>query len=233
MLEKVESFDRFAPLRNKLRYLALKTGHWAGIPMPLNGQPLIIEPRFPTAKVFEPAPAPPDPEEDNLQLLNRFHSTKKGRHVVIFRDKRTGKIDWGTSGRVHHGAQLLQTLGASDAWGIEQEGRAVQTLCGLLRHRQFKQYMLTGMFLESSRRSGVMYMFRRLRPTIALSMRGSEARILAALCMHPIGHYEDSWAGAMCPTDDVIAHLMLMRGDEHTFWKRSNQIPAWAPEAGL
>lgn len=40
-------------------------------------------------------------------------------------------------------------------------------------------------------------------------------------------------AGAMCPTDDVIAHLMLMRGDEVDFWHRSNQHPAHRHEAGL
>lgn len=32
---------------------------------------------------------------------------------------------------------------------------------------------------------------------------------------------------------DVIAHLALMRGDEHMFWKRSNQHPPYRPEAGL
>jgi hypothetical protein len=51
--------------------------------------------------------------------------------------------------------------------------------------------------------------------------------------MHPIAYYEGSWAGAMCPTDDVIAHLMLMRGDEPMFWKRSSQHPATSPAAGL
>jgi hypothetical protein len=51
--------------------------------------------------------------------------------------------------------------------------------------------------------------------------------------MHPIAYYHGSWAGAMCPTDDVIAHLSLMRGDEAMFWKRSTQHPAYRPEAGL
>ena len=58
-------------------------------------------------------------------------------------------------------------------------------------------------------------------------------KILACLCMHPIAYYAGSWAGAMCPTDDVIAHLSLMRADEHMFWKRSNQHPPYRPEAGL
>ena len=43
----------------------------------------------------------------------------------------------------------------------------------------------------------------------------------------------NSWAGAMCPTDDVLAHLMLMRGDEAMFWRRANQHAAIDPLAGL
>ena len=123
------------------------------------------------------------------------------------------------------------------------QGTASVTLAGLLSHRAFKAYMMTGTFLEISKRSGVAYMFRRLRPTLALSMRegsirhGSRGvggtRILAALCLHPIGYYRGSWAGAMTPTDDVIAHLMLMRGDEAMFWRRANQHAPWRPEAGL
>jgi hypothetical protein len=59
------------------------------------------------------------------------------------------------------------------------------------------------------------------------------ARILAVLCMHPIGHFQETFSGAMCPTDDVIAHLMLMRADEHHFWKKSNIHPSWSTNAGL
>jgi hypothetical protein len=128
---------------------------------------------------------------------------------------------------------LLDKLDCADAWGIEQEGNAVQTLGTLLRHRVFKQYLLTGMFMETSARSGVHYLFRRLRPTVAISTRTGDARVLAALCMHPIGYYEGTWSGAMTPTDDVIAHLMLMRGDERLFWSRCNQHPAWSPLAGI
>ena len=124
-------------------------------------------------------------------------------------------------------------MGCSDVWGIEQEHNAVQLLGTLIRHRQLKQYLLTGMFLERSERSGVHYCFRRLRPTIACREHEGQMRILAALCLHPIGYYEGTWSGAMCPTEDVIGHLMLMRGDEHMLWKRSNQIAPWQPQAGL
>ena len=119
------------------------------------------------------------------------------------------------------------------AWGLKQEQNALQTLATLVSHHQMKQYVLTGMFLESSERSKVSYIFRRLRPTVALRDAGDKMKILCCMCLHPIAYYEGSWAGAMCPTDDVIAHLMLMRGDEHHFWKSANQHPAWKPEAGL
>ena len=81
----------------------------------------------------------------------------------------------------------------------------------------------------------VLSAFRRLKPTVAISLKGTDKspRILCALCLHPIAYYEDSWAGAMCPTDDVIAHLALMRGDEAMYWRRANQHPPWRPEAGL
>jgi hypothetical protein len=51
--------------------------------------------------------------------------------------------------------------------------------------------------------------------------------------MHPIGYYRGTWAGAMAPTDDVIAHLMMMRADEHMYWRRAKQHPAWDPLCGV
>jgi hypothetical protein len=232
-LSAIEACDNFAGTRNALRVISEMKEHWAGIPMPLDGQPLVIEPKYPNAEALSKIGQNEDPAEAarDTEVINRFWSQKKGREVVIF--KEDGRIDWGTCGGVHSLNHALQTLGASDAWGIEQEANAVQALAGLLRHRQFKQYMLTGSFLERSRRSDVLYMFRRLRPTVAISTRGDKTHILAALCMHPIAYYEGSWAGAMCPTDDVIAHLSLMRGDEAMFWRRCNQHPPYRPEAGL
>jgi hypothetical protein len=56
---------------------------------------------------------------------------------------------------------------------------------------------------------------------------------LCALCLHPIGYYADTWAGVMCPTDEVIAHLVLMRGSEEKFWANANQHPLDRPAAGL
>lgn len=132
---------------------------------------------------------------------------------------------------------LLRTMGVSPVWDVTAETNALRKLQELIPEPMFNYYVLTGMFIERSKRSGVLYMFRRCRPTLALSdkpVRGTRhLRPLCALCLHPVGYYEGSHAGAMVPTDDVIAHLTLMRGDEHHYWKCATQHPLWVPEAGL
>lgn len=231
--EKLEALDSHASLRNALRVMADMKEEWAGIPLPITGQPLVIEPTYPKAaelaaigQTEEPFVWPP-----GYQLRNVFWSSHRRSDIIVW--SQNDKVQWGLQPRTHHFDQDLQTLGASIAWGIEQEANALALLAEHLKHHPFKQYLLTGMFIESSPRSGVSYVFRKLRPTIAVTMRGPQLRILCALCMHPIAYYAGSWAGAMCPTDDVIAHLLLMRADEPMFWRRCNQHPAHLPEAGL
>ena len=175
-----------------------------------------------------------EPTTDDVKIRNRWWSSRLRAEIYIWEEP-DGRVVWGKHHRPHAISMALQTLGCSVAWGVEQESEAIQTLGQMIRHHQFKQYLLTGMFLETSRRSGLTYLFRRLRPTVAIDARatGGDSRILAALCLHPIGYYAGTWAGSMCPTDDVIAHLSLMRGDEAMFWKRANQHPPGRPEAGL
>lgn len=83
------------------------------------------------------------------------------------------------------------------------------------------------MFSEKGK-SGVMYVIRKNRPTIAIG-----SRVLCALCLHPLGYYEGTWTGSLCPTDEVIAHLLFIRGDEHTFWKKANHIPLYETNSGV
>lgn len=233
-IKLLEQFDGMAPLRNGLRRIAGKIEEWAGIPMAMEGCKLVIEPTYGMAASLMAIGREQENAEEidpTFRVRNTFFSWKYRRNITV----------WELKGRVYRSIDtdsnpvdlLMDTLNASDAWGIDQERNAIDTLGTLLRHRQFKQYLLTGMFMESSKRSGLHYLFRRLRPTLAISDKRGYLRCIAALCMHPIGYYEGSWAGAMTPTDDVVAHLMLMRGDEHMFWRRSNQHPAWVPQAGL
>lgn len=236
-----------------LRAVAQACGEWAGIPMPLEGERLIIEPRYPHAKaLMKMGAAAKDDDADDTKwltengfdgatIVNRFWSHQRSSTIVIIR-KVDGTTTWGLDAGVNHFKFDLAALGCADAWGLEQESNAVKLLATLVRHRQLKQYMLTGMFMEQSRRSGLHYVFRRLRPTVVLhnvrpgsflAGRRSGMCILSTLCLHPIGYYAGSWGGAMTPTDDVVAHLSLMRADEHMLWRRANQHPAWRPESGL
>lgn len=220
-------------MRHALSAIAARDNQWAGIPMPLTGERLVVEPSYPHAAELSAIGKNPEPDEDDgWTKINEWYDSRWRCKIIVMRGP-DGRITWGKLPAFHHLDHDLHTLGCSDAWGLEQEQRALQLLGTITRHRQMKQYVLTGSFLEKSRRSGVMYMFRRLKPTVALSEHGGKLRILAALCMHPIAYYAGSWAGAMCPTDDVIAHLSLMRGDEAMFWRRANQHPPYLPEAGL
>lgn len=236
-LQAVNACDPFHGLRSVLSEVSQMKEEWAGIPMPLEGERLIIEPTYPYAEALSTMTAKPreGDDDDGWRERNRWYSDRHRADIIVM--EKDGKVDWGKLPAFHHFGLDLSTLGCSEAWGIEQEGRAVQLLGRMLRHRQFKQYLLTGMFPEKSARSGVLYIFRKLKPTVAVASNAAavngQPKILASLCMHPIAYYAGSWAGAMCPTDDVIAHLALMRGDEHMFWKRCNQHPPYRPEAGL
>jgi len=233
-------------VRQALRCIALEREQWAGIPMPLDGKRLVVEPRFPNAKALMQLGGIEAPQRQDrpdyahtcaagdvepMQVRNRFWSAHKTSEIVVVETSRG--ITWGMQPGVHHLNLDIETMTCAEAWGWEQEARAIDLLERLIPELQMRRYMMTGMFVERSRRSGVLYIFRRLRPTVALSDRDGKVRVLACLCLHPIGYYAGSWGGAMVPTDDVVAHLMLMRGDEAAFWRRSSQHPPWRPEAGL
>jgi len=116
---------------------------------------------------------------------------------------------------------------ASSAHTITAERRAMRKLKSHLNATQWRTYVLTGMFTEPSRRSKLYYIFRRVAPTIVSRICADEdgiyLRPFLTLCMHPVGYTAHSGTGCMCPTDDVIAHLLLMRSDEHLYWKKSVQ----------
>lgn len=234
MSEIVNNADRLHEARMFLKALAEESEEWCGIPMPLGKEEeLVIEPSYPYANLFNDKEVERDDED--YRVRNSFVSRKRQCVVHVYEESAApGKVKCLKIPRGPRRTDMeIKTMACSDAWGVIQEQKALQTLATMIRHHHFKRYLLTGMFLESSKRSGVVYIFRKLRPTIALKAHGEKMEILCALCMHPIGYYMDTWAGSMCPTDDVIAHLALMRGDEHMFWKRCNQHQPDAPGAGL
>ena len=114
---------------------------------------------------------------------------------------------------------------ANTAHTVTAERRAQKKLRSHLSASSWRSYVLTGMFYEISRRSGLVYFFRKVAPTIVCKLVPSNGGLtfkpFIVLCMHPVGYTVLSGTGAMCPSDDVIAHLLLMRADEHGYWKKS------------
>jgi hypothetical protein len=226
---------------------AKRQGQWAGLPMPVKGMRMTVHPSYPfadtMAQVFNPESSMHvcrnSDVDETVTLRNSWASYRDGKQINICHDSRG--YFWIYGGRVHSGTMLLDTLGAARSWDFGAELRAMETLKRHVTEWAYQCYVMTGSFLETSPRSQVTYLFRRLRPTVALSSRPDYKkgrgdvgiRILACLCLHPVGFFNGSWAGALVPTDDVLAHLLLMRGDEHRFWKDSNQHHPLAPESGL
>lgn len=229
-----------AAFRQAVNRAAFQRGEWAGCPVPVDGMSMVIARGYPFADIFK---RQLEPQSD--RVVNSWYSTKYHADVGSVQDK-DGQYHAAIGPRENRAAtSMFDTFRAAATWDFDAEVRAMDKLQGLIPEHLFAAYCLTGMFIETSKHSGVCYIFRRLRPTAACSMTGktwdwgkrelveSQVRFLCALCLHPIGYYEGSWAGAMVPTDDVLAHLLLMRADEKFYWRKANQIPCYKPEAGM
>lgn len=222
-------------------------GEWCGVPIPLPGYQLAIEDKNPWKHLENfvlPDETPMHVEcgdseiDDTLEYVNEWTSFKTGENVMIYRTSKDGvrRTKFHKSTKRDEARKLdalLCSMGVATIWPLDTEITAQETLARHITEWQFTLYTMTGAFMESSKRSGIVYLFRRLRPTVALTAHKLGMKALCALCLHPIGYYHETYCGAMTPTDDVLAHLMLMRGDEHMFWRRSNQHPIWSPLAGL
>lgn len=245
------TWDRF---REAAQQVAAERGEWAGAPMLAEDIPLVLEPRYPyqglNGKCLSnliPSHGVPDPPE-GWEIVNTWWSEQRACNVYIVRETATGKQDWFwamDNGWPHRWNSMLNAMDPVRYMDVHAESRALRTLQGMLTPNCFRHYFLLGYFLETSKRSGIVYLFRKLRPTLAMSPRPdgrhgarligdeSKMRILTSLCLHPIGFYEGTHLGVMVPTDDVIAHLLLMRGDERKFWSKANHHPPHTWQAGI
>jgi hypothetical protein len=173
----------------------------------------------------------PPPAHCEFRRINSWWNSKFQVAVIVVQDQQ-GRAQ----GRIMFQDKLsltLRTLQAAAVWPIEAEQKAQKKLAELISAEMFELYILTGHFTEVSKRSNVTYLFRRGRPTIAMREEDDSYITLCALCLHPIGYYGDTWAGVMCPTDEVIAHLLMMRGSEEKLWANANQHSLDHPTAGL
>jgi len=218
---------------------------WSGLPIPVAGLSLVLEPRY-KHKALEnfrwkecydesgarhaiPQELPPQASE--FRRVNSWWSDKYQVTVIVFHDKQ-GRARFSVA-KEDRLSFTLRTLEAAAVWPVEAEQKAQKKLASLIPDDLFELYLLTGHFPETSKRSQVTYLFRKGRPTIALRETEECSYWLCALCLHPIGYYGDTWAGVMCPTDEVIAHLFMMRGSEEKFWANANQHPIDHPAAGV
>lgn len=218
---------------------------WSGLPMPVPGLSLVLEPRYKHKGMenfqwkecyYEDGtrheiPDEPKVEASDWRRVNSWWNSSYQVTIIVYQNSdRHSRFAVGSEDRL---AFTIRTLEAAAVWPVEAEQKALAKLAGLIPKHLFDLYQLTGHFSEVSKRSSVAYIFRRGRPTIALREHEDGSVPLCALCLHPIGYYAQTWAGVMCPTDEVIAHLLMMRGSEEKYWANANQHPVDHPAAGI
>jgi hypothetical protein len=235
----------YAQASRQLAEAHLGQQDWSGLPVPVEGLDLVLEPRYKHKCLSDfrwkewydehgnrhAIDQPPPPEPSEFRRVNSWWNVRYQATIMVFKDKQ---------GRARFSAAFedrleftIRTLDAAAVWPVEAEKKAQEKLASLISADAFEIYLLTGHFAEISKRSGLTYLFRKGRPTIALRQDEDVSGALCALCLHPIGYYGDTWAGVMCPTDEVIAHLLMMRGSEEKFWANANQHPIGHPAAGV
>jgi hypothetical protein len=234
-------------IAHKASQLATERGEWAGAPVPISGLTLTIAPRYglesdlrglDRSRISEDGEEPEEkPHKDHgITHVNEWWSWQEQATVYVYEEngKRRGLVDRLENTFLHRFHRLMAAIEVTTVQDAAAEQTAVEKLGTLLPRHLWEMYVLQGCFLETSPKSRVTYLFRKGRPTLALSANGRKSMtVLCGLCMHPLGYYEDSFCGAIVPTDEVISHLLLMRADEHRFWRTANQHPPHAWQCGL
>lgn len=235
-------------MAHRLSEIAESMGHDMGIPMPdlECGHPFVTARNTPLGHSLQYMTGRTEHASELERLGVRVRNSWEvlgDRSIAIVEDAE-GNIDW--MHEHHAGRRLRKTLGGQIMRAMlpnltaEAELKAMDSLEDKLSHPQWTSYVLTGSFPERSKKSDLHYLFRKGLPTLVLSYHGTKGgqidtggRIIAALCLHPFGYYAGTHVGSMTPSDEVIAHLLLMRADEHKFWAKSGQWEAIDPRSGI
>lgn len=227
-------------IRRALNRMATDGGVWAGAPVPIETAKLVVEKRYPyqglngvsfgDLRSKEPEHEPKSEQStETYTTINSWTTIRRDVTIIEVTDSTGKRTREKIILPIDRPGQSVDAIFkcmdvAMHAWTVDAEFKALELLATLIKPHLFDAYMLTGAFMETSKRSKVTYLFRKLRPTLALSNKLGHLRVLCGLCLHPVGYYQGTFAGCMVPTDDVIAHLMMMRGDEHKFWGMANQF---------
>lgn len=251
--------DGWDEIRQAVGEVSAERGEWAGYPCPVHGAAIVLEPRHPLYGSLNGVDLDDEPSEGEKKPADmlceelvavwdaiieevgwrevNWWIDRRGWHIKVMQNKdgRGRAVVIPRNSEVSRWDMAINTLGASQAWSVKAEFKALERLKTLIPPHAFRYYLLTGMFMETSKRSKVIYVFRKGRPTVVMApvLNHEHLRILCALCLHPVGYYDTTFAGAMVPTDDVIAHITMMRGDERKFWGKCNQHEASSDVSGI
>jgi hypothetical protein len=179
---------------------------------------------------------------ENIEVVNMWQTRRswKGMHgmVLVLRNTDTGKsfkvFKPSLSPDRQRFDMWLDTGGIRSRYSLaEAERVARKRLEEALSPQQQDCYLVNDAFAEHGK-SGIMYILRKSRPTIAMRINpdGSGTPI-CALCLHPLGYYKGTWAGVMPPSDEVLSHLLMIRGNEYLLWKKANHISFDQPNSGI
>lgn len=194
-------------------------------------------------------------DRDGYYIRRHLWSNRLRAYIVIKQHYQTGKCSAEIRRRDDESgfkAMLyLNTYEAASVYSIEAESKAMECLKGKVSDEQFKRYFCTGFLVERSKKSGLVYIFRRCRPILVFREKvhpldedsvyyydhdpyyRTEHHFVAALCIHPQGYYSQSWAGTLVPTDDIVCQLLMMRTDEPKLWKKATQHDRFSPQADI
>ena len=203
---------------------AIKVGEYAGIAWCDPGCAIVFaEPKPRYAHLFEERKV-----DDHIRAAWSHQRLIGHRYVfTTFRrketpDKTEGYLCVPVAMRLE---MLLASLAARGHQRAQPEVVAQRRLLQYLNPRQIESYVLSGAFIERGPRSNVAYVFRRGLPIIALRAEDGdeECHPLATLCIHPLGYFDETNAGVMPPSDEVLALLLMLRADEVMLWRKCEQ----------
>ena len=128
---------------------------------------------------------------------------------------------------MHPAERLMSSVVlTTETISLEAEEKAHELLKKHTTDYQYAMYKLTGTLIHDSEVSSTSYLIRRGFPTLVYDVEEHKGeislRFKLGLCAHAGGYHPGTFAGILCPTDNVVAHLLMLRADEDAFWKLSN-----------
>lgn len=211
-------------VRRRFNAIATSQGEWAGVPVPVaDFRPVLAGDQQRVAQIW-PRRLPQEGRHNSWRV-NRAYSVylweREGRTVGLAMNYWAQRLD-----------AIFDTMAARRAVLPDAELVAFMKLLDHLNDGQARDYVVSNMFVERGR-SGLLYVFRRGLPVLTFRTTDDEVQPRAALCLHPLAFYEGTHAGALPPSDELLALLLMLRADEPFLWRKANQLDIRDPLVAL